>query len=91
MFIMQQYQRVWRDVAMDGRSLPAKVDARGFPDARFYGYSVGHWDGDYTFVIDTTGVDDRTWLDEGGTSTQHRRSRSRSATRVWTSITFNSS
>lgn len=66
MFIMQQYQRVWRDVAMDGRSLPAKVDARGFPDSRFYGYSVGHWDGDYTFVIDTTGVDERTWLDEGG-------------------------
>ena len=27
---------------------------------------MGHWDGDYTFVIDTTGVDDRTWLDEAG-------------------------
>jgi len=66
MFIMQQYQRVWRDVAMDGRALPAKVDAKGFPDSRFYGYSVGHWDGDDTLVIDTTGVDDRTWLDEDG-------------------------
>ncbi len=66
MFLMQQYQRFWRDVAMDGRALPAKVDAKGFPDSRFYGYSVGRWDGDDTLVIDTTGVDDRTWLDEEG-------------------------
>jgi len=66
MVILYGLQRVWRDVWMDGRQLPAKVDARGFPDSRFYGYSVGHWDGDYTFVIDTTGLDDRTWLDEGG-------------------------
>jgi hypothetical protein len=66
MIILQQYQRVWRDAWMDGRELPKKVDARGAPDSRFYGYSVGHWDGDYTLVIDTTGVDDRTWLDEGG-------------------------
>jgi hypothetical protein len=41
MVIMQQYQRFWRDIWMDGRALPAKVDARGFPDARYYGYSVG--------------------------------------------------
>lgn len=64
MVILYGQQRVWRDVWMDGRQLPAKVDARGFPDSRFYGYSVGHWDGDTTFVIDTTGLDDRTWLDE---------------------------
>jgi hypothetical protein len=64
MVILYGQQRVWRDVWMDGRDLPAKVDVRGAPDARFYGYSVGHWDGDYTFVIDTTGLDDRTWLDE---------------------------
>jgi len=65
MVILYGQQRVWRDVWMDGRQLPAKVDARGYPDSRFYGYSVGHWDGDTTFVIDTTGLDDRTWLDEG--------------------------
>jgi hypothetical protein len=64
MVILYGQQRVWRDVWMDGRQLPAKVDARGFPDSRFYGYSVGHWDGDTTFVIDTTGLDNRTWLDE---------------------------
>jgi hypothetical protein len=64
MFIMYGQQRVWRDVWTNGRQLPAKVDARGYPDARFYGYSVGHWEDDTTFVIDTNGVDDRTWLDE---------------------------
>jgi hypothetical protein len=64
MVILYGQQRVWRDVWMDGRQLPAKVDVRGYPDSRFYGYSIGHWDGDTTFVIDTTGLDDRTWLDE---------------------------
>ena len=64
MVILYGQQRVWRDVWMDGRQLPAKVDARGYPDSRFYGYSIGHWEDDSTFVIDTTGVDERTWLDE---------------------------
>src|SRR5436853_5434416 len=32
MLILMQYQRVWRDVWMDGRQLPKRVDARGFPD-----------------------------------------------------------
>jgi hypothetical protein len=64
MVILYDQQRVWRDVWMDGRQLPAKVDARGFPDDRYYGYSVGHWDDDYTFVINTTGLDPRSWLDE---------------------------
>lgn len=64
MVILYDQQRVWRDVWMDGRQLPEKTDARGFPDSRFYGYSVGHWDGDYTFVINTIGLDPRTWLDE---------------------------
>jgi hypothetical protein len=27
---------------------------------------VGHWDGDNTFVIDSTGFDERAWLDENG-------------------------
>ena len=61
-----EQQRIWREIWMDGRELPKKVDARGAPDSRFYGYSVGHWDGDYTFVADTTGLDPRTWLDEVG-------------------------
>jgi hypothetical protein len=64
--INYEQQQVWRQIWMDGRKLPAKVDARGFPDSEYYGYSVGHWDGDYTLVIDTTGLDERAWLDEAG-------------------------
>jgi hypothetical protein len=66
MLILFEQQRVWREVWMDGRQLPAKVDAPGAPDSRFYGYSVGHWDGDNVFVIDTVGLDPRSWLDEAG-------------------------
>jgi hypothetical protein len=66
MLMLFEHQRVWREIWMDGRQLPLKVNAAGFPDSRFYGYSVGRWDGDYTFVIDTVGLDDRSWLDEAG-------------------------
>jgi hypothetical protein len=64
--IMTQYGKVWRSVWMDGRELPKNAGAKGGPDATLYGYSVGHWDGDYTLVVNTTGVDDRTWLDRRG-------------------------
>jgi hypothetical protein len=64
--ILDQYNRVWRDVWMDGRELPKNVGVKGGLDPRWFGYSVGHWDGDYTFVIDTTGSDDRSWLDTAG-------------------------
>ncbi len=34
---------------------------------RWYGYSVGHWDGDDTLVIDTDGIRTRSeWLDPRG-------------------------
>jgi hypothetical protein len=66
--ILSQYQRAWREVWTDGRALPknAGSDAPDAPDPRYYGYSVGHWDGDYTFVVDTVGTDDTTWLDNEG-------------------------
>lgn len=66
MLILFEQQRVWREVWMDGRQLPANVDARGAPDSRFYGYSVGHWEADNVYVIDTVGLDPRSWLDEAG-------------------------
>ena len=61
-----EQQRVWREIWMDGRSLPTKIDVPGGAESRYYGYSVGHWENDNTLVIDTTGLDDRTWLDEAG-------------------------
>jgi hypothetical protein len=49
-----------RQVFMDGRTLP-KED----PDPWWYGYSIGHWDGD-TLVVETTGFRDDMWLDVEG-------------------------
>ena len=64
--IAYEQQRVWREIWMDGRALPKAVDVRDAPESRYYGYSVGHWDNDHTLVIDTTGLDERAWLDEAG-------------------------
>lgn len=61
-----EQQRVWREIWMDGRALPKAVDVRGAPESRIYGYSVGRWENDNTLVIDTTGLDERPWLDEAG-------------------------
>jgi hypothetical protein len=49
-----------RQIFMDGRPLPPK-DAEPW----WYGYSVGHWDGD-TLVVETTGFRDDVWLDVEG-------------------------
>jgi hypothetical protein len=48
-----------RDIWTDGRKLADD------PDPRFYGNSVGLWDGD-TFVVESNGFDERTWLDSAG-------------------------
>ncbi len=49
----------YRLVYMDGRKLPED------PNPAFMGYSIGHWDGD-TLVIESSGYNDRTWLDDQG-------------------------
>src|SRR5918993_3428147 len=54
----------WRQVFTDGRPLP--VD----PQPAWLGYSVGRWDGD-TFVIETAGFNDKSWLDAGGAPPTH--------------------
>ena len=44
------------------------TDGRGFPkdpNPAWFGYSIGKWEGD-TFVVDTTGFNDQTWLDDPG-------------------------
>jgi hypothetical protein len=55
-----QNNRVWRDIWTDGRKLPGD-DA----DSRWYGYAVGHWEGD-TFVVSSNNFTDTTWLDQYG-------------------------
>ena len=58
--ILYMFEKRWRVVWTDGRALPKD------PDPRWYGYSVGHWEDDYTFVVNTVGTDERTWLDNSG-------------------------
>ena len=54
-----EWDHTYRDIWTDGRKL------HDDPEPRFYGYSVGHWDGD-TFIVDSNGFNDRTWLDPYG-------------------------
>jgi len=49
----------FRQIFTDGR--PMLKD----PDPAWYGYSVGKWDGD-TLVVETNGINEKTWLDDGG-------------------------
>ena len=63
-----QFQDLWREIWMDGRKLPTDVGGTGKDslDPRYNGYSIGHWEDDYTLVIDTTGLDERTWVTGSG-------------------------
>jgi hypothetical protein len=53
----------WRVIWTDGRALP---DLKSGAEPRWNGYSVGRWVDDYTFVVQTDGMDERTWLDNAG-------------------------
>ena len=66
--VLYPFQQQWREIWMDGRPLPKNVGASGkdAPDPRYYGYSVGHWESDNTLVVDTTGLDENTWLTDAG-------------------------
>jgi hypothetical protein len=49
----------YRQIYMDGRQLPKD------PNPAWLGYSIGRSDGD-TLVVESTGFNDRTWLDRAG-------------------------
>ena len=59
--ILFEYQAIWRAIYTDGRGHPE--DIADYP--YFMGHSIGRWDGD-TLVVDTVGIDERTWLDTAG-------------------------
>jgi hypothetical protein len=59
--ILYLYGRKWRTIWTDGRQLPKEVE-----EPKWWGDSVGRWVDDYTFVVESTGFDTRTWLDNGG-------------------------
>jgi hypothetical protein len=58
--ILYQFGKIWRVIWTDGRELPKD------PEPRWFGYSVGKWVDDYTFVVQTSGIDERTWIDRAG-------------------------
>src|SRR5207253_10909004 len=58
--ILYEFDRIWRVIWTDGRELPKD------PEPRWFGYSVGKWVDDYTLVVETTGTDERTWVDHAG-------------------------
>jgi hypothetical protein len=63
-----QYQRVFREIWTDGRALPKDVGGTSpdSPDPRRYGYSVGRFLDDGTFVVETVGASETGWGDEYG-------------------------
>jgi hypothetical protein len=50
----------WRPIWIDGRPLPQD------PDPAWFGYAIGHWEGDYTLVVESTGFRESTWLGPTG-------------------------
>ena len=57
--ILYEAVHSYRQIFTDGRKLPAN------PQPTWFGYSVGHWEGD-VLVVETTGFNDQGWLDNAG-------------------------
>ena len=57
--ILYEYDHTVRHIFMDGRQHPADITPT------YMGHSIGKWDGD-TLVVDTTGFNEKTWLDRDG-------------------------
>lgn len=59
--LLSEYYTIWRVIYMDGRLHPE--DIADYPP--FMGDSIGRWEGG-TLVVDTVGIDERSWLDTAG-------------------------
>lgn len=57
--IIYEHDHTVRQIFMDGRTHPADLTPT------YMGHSIGKWEGD-TLVVDTTGFNDKTWLDRDG-------------------------
>ena len=57
-YILYEFMGYWRPIAL-GRDHPKD------PDATWMGDSIGKYEGD-TFVVDTIGFNDKTWIDQVG-------------------------
>jgi len=54
-----ELDHAFRTIWTDGRKLPQDP-----PESRWGGWAVGHWEPDNTFVVESTGYDDRSWISE---------------------------
>lgn len=57
--ILYESRTIFRQIFTDGRPFPDD------PQPAWYGYSVGHWEGD-TLVVESMGFNDKFWLDTQG-------------------------
>jgi len=57
--LFESFTGRYRQIYTDDRKLPDD------PNPAWLGYSVGRWDGD-TLIVESTGFNDRTWLDRAG-------------------------
>ena len=69
--VLYEFNHKWRNIWTDGRPLPKDPlnPSWGGPDPaepRWWGYSTGKWVDDYTFVAESNGFNDNTWLDNAG-------------------------
>lgn len=58
--MMYEYDHMNRRIYTDGRPVPDD------PDLTWMGTSVGKWENDTTFVVDTVGLNEKTWIDRAG-------------------------
>jgi hypothetical protein len=66
-FVLLKFMNIWREIWTDGRALPTNfARGRDSHDPTYNGYSVGRWEDDYTFVVETTGLAPETWATESG-------------------------
>jgi hypothetical protein len=54
--VLYEIHTLYRQIFTDGRTLPVN------PNPSWLGYSIGRWEGD-VLVVDSTGFNDKTWLD----------------------------
>jgi hypothetical protein len=59
--VLYLFNKKWRVIPTNQAELPKEFD-----EPRWFGYSVGKWVDDYTFVVNSGGFDERTWLDAAG-------------------------
>jgi hypothetical protein len=55
-----EHEHEYRTIWIDGRPLPTDGDPT------WYGYAIGHWEGDDTLVVESAGFNDKTWLGSTG-------------------------